>query len=256
MNTLSKKDSAPGSPAPADAAPIRLGILQTGRTPEGMIGHNDDYHMLFVNLLGESEFDYRHWVVLDNEFPASIDDADAWLITGSRHGAYEDHDWIPPLEDFIRAVFAAGQPMVGICFGHQVIAQALGGKVEKFDGGWSVGRVDYALDSSVFPDAASSTGTTPLMAFHQDQVVEAPDSAVTVGSTSFCKHAALLYDNRILTIQPHPEFNKQFVGDLLIARGEILPKNIKDAAEQTLEQPLLREPIAHTMRNFLKRPSA
>jgi len=232
---------------------IRLGILQTGRTPEGMIAFNDDYHQLFVNLLGESEFDYRHWVILDNQFPTSIDDADAWLITGSRYGAYEDHDWIPPLEDFIRQVFAAGQPMVGICFGHQVIAQALGGKVEKFSGGWSVGRVEYALDPSIFADAAVADGSTPLMAFHQDQVVEAPETAVTVGSTDFCKHAALLYDNRILTIQPHPEFDKGFVGDLLDARGDVLPVAIKDGALQTLDQPLSRDPVAQTLRNFLKR---
>ena len=67
-------------------------------------------------------------------FPEGIHDADGWLITGSRHGAYEDHPWIPPLEEFIRDAYAAQVPLVGICFGHQIIAQAMGGKVEKYQG--------------------------------------------------------------------------------------------------------------------------
>ncbi len=241
----------------ASSPAVRLGILQAGRTPEGMIGQNEDYHRLFVSLLGESAFDYRHWPVLDNEFPDSINDADAWLITGSRHGAYEDHDWIPPLEELIREIFAARQPMVGICFGHQIIAQALGGKVEKFNGGWSVGRVEYTLDPAVFGAAeAPALSGTPLMAFHQDQVIEAPESAVTVGSTDFCKHAALLYDDRVLTIQPHPEFDQHFVGALLQARGDILPSDVKDNALQTLDQPLMRDPVAETLRSFLRRSAS
>lgn len=233
---------------------IRLGVLQAGRVPDEMADEHADYDQLFVNLLGADEFDYRHWAVLDGEFPNSISDADAWLITGSRFGAYEDHDWIPPLENFIREVFAANQPMVGVCFGHQIIAQAMGGIVEKFDQGWSVGRVEYSLDKSVFgADALSTSNQTALLAFHQDQVVEAPLSAVTVGSTDFCEHAALLYGNCALTIQPHPEFYSGFIGGLLDARRAILPEDIINNATQTLALPIVREPIANTMRKFLKR---
>ena len=233
---------------------VRLGVLQAGRVPDEMAGEHADYDQLFVNLLGANEFDYRHWAVLDGEFPNSTNDADAWLITGSRFGAYEDHDWIPPLEVFIREVFAANQPLVGICFGHQIIAQAMGGKVEKFSEGWSVGHVEYDLDETVFgTETLPKTDKTALLAFHQDQVVEAPDSARTVGSTDFCKHAALLYGNKALTIQPHPEFYSEFIGGLLEARRAILPEAIIDNAAQALELPIVREPIANTLRHFLKR---
>lgn len=226
-----------------------LGILQAGRSPEEIIDRYPDYNQMFVNLLGEDSFKYRHWAVLDNEFPESVDDADAWLITGSRFGAYEPHKWIPPLELLIREIYAKGAPMVGICFGHQIIAQALGGKVEKFSGGWSVGRVEYALDADVFNDIPEKS--TPLLAFHQDQVVELPKGAVNAGSSSICEHAALVYDSRILTIQPHPEFDSSFVGGLLEARGSILPQAVIEQANSTLHEPIVRDPIAQTFKDFL-----
>jgi len=251
-NSLENQELAMTSHEDTLETTIRLGILQAGRVPEEMVDIHADYNQLFVNLLGANEFDYRHWAVLDGEFPDSTDDADAWLITGSRFGAYEDHHWIPPLEEFIRQVFAVDQPMVGICFGHQIIAQAMGGKVEKFDGGWSVGRVEYTLDESVF-GTDSNSEQTALLAFHQDQVVRAPDAAKTVGSTDFCKHAALLYGKNALTIQPHPEFYSEFIEGLLDARRAILPEAIFDKATKALGRPIVRERMANTIRNFLKR---
>lgn len=232
----------------------RLGILQAGRSPEELLNDHQDYNRMFVDLLGEDAFDYRHWPVLDGEFPDSLDEADAWLITGSRFGAYEDHAWIPPLENLIRQIHASGKPMVGICFGHQIIAQALGGKVEKFSGGWSVGRVEYQLDEAVFGRSAlSGDDSAALLAFHQDQVIEPPSDARNVGSSAFCKHAALIYDDRILTLQPHPEFNRDFIEGLLMARAEILPEDVKQRAEQSLDKPVDRDSMANVMRRFLNR---
>ena len=252
MNATTDTTSSP-TPAPL----LRLGILQAGRSPDALLDRYPDYNRMFVELLGEGSFEYLHWPVLDGVFPNSIDDADAWLITGSRFGAYEDHDWIPPLEAFIRDVYASGKPMVGICFGHQIIAQALGGKVEKFSGGWSVGRVEYDLDKNVFGSQVSSSNDYPaLMAFHQDQVVELPTDAKNVGSSDFCKHAALLYGNRMLTIQPHPEFDKHFVQGLLETRGELLPADVKTRAAAVMELPIAQGQIAEVMRQFLSRENA
>ena len=98
------------------------------------------------------------------QFPADARDADGWLISGSRHGAYEDLPFIAPLETFIREVFSAKIPLIGICFGHQIIAQALGGTVEKFAGGWSVGATEYQLDGE----------QVMLNAWHHDQVTSLP----------------------------------------------------------------------------------
>ncbi len=186
-----------------------IGILVTGHALDELIETRGDYDKIFGDFLAQHGFASKAWFVVDEDYPESPADADGWIITGSKHGAYEDHPWIPPLEDFIRAVYADGRPMVGICFGHQIIAQAMGGKVVKFDQGWAVGHTDYQIDGN----------DLRLLAWHQDQVVERPDGATVIGSNAFCENAALLYDNRMLTIQPHPEFDSEILEKLIELRG-------------------------------------
>ena len=221
---------------------MKIGILQTGRIPPELEGKHEDYDAMFRTLLGNEHFSYQTWAVLDNELPTAVDESDGWLITGSRFGAYEDHAWIPPLEEHIRAVYAAGIPLVGICFGHQIMAQALGGKVVKYDGGWSVGHVDYQVDN--VPQAVG------IHAFHQDQVIELPDEANSFGSTAFCQYAFIRYKQPALSLQPHPEFNNAYVRDLLHARGEILPPEILKAGLESVGNPLATEWIATELINF------
>jgi GMP synthase-like glutamine amidotransferase len=116
---------------------MQIGILQTGQSPDALRDDAGDYPDMFERLLAGQGFTFRTWHVEAMDFPASVHDMDGWLITGSRHGAYEDHPFIAPLEAFIRDAYAAHVPMVGVCFGHQIIAQAMGGKVERYAGGWS-----------------------------------------------------------------------------------------------------------------------
>lgn len=220
---------------------MKIGILQCGRTPEEILDKHGDYNTLCERLLAHPSFSFETFAILDNEFPATIKDADGWLITGSRFGVYEDHPWIPPLENFLRDAYAQKIPIVGICFGHQILAQALGGKVEKFSGGWSVGHVDYNLDDGT---------QAGVIAFHQDQVVELPKDASVTGSTPFCEYAFLRYGDQALTMQPHPEFDETFSQDLIQVRAKILPEHIVQSAEQRSGLPLARERLAHTIRSF------
>lgn len=220
---------------------MKIGILQTGRAPDQLQEQFGDYNTFFVRLLDGKGFEFVTYAALDGDLPLSPNDAEGWLITGSKFGAYEDHAWIPPLEDFIRAVYVAKLPMIGICFGHQIIAQALGGKVEKFEGGWSVGPVSYEM---------ADGKQMRLIAWHQDQVVTPPPEATVVGSTDFCRYASLRYGDTVLTIQPHPEFTNEFASALLEARGAVLPDNIKAQADRDIGLPLDTDPYAEIMTTF------
>ena len=223
---------------------MKIGILQTGHSPDELKDDLGDYGDMFVKLLGNQGFEFEIFSVVDNQFPASIEDADGWLITGSKHGAYEDHDWIPPLEELIREIANIGDPLIGVCFGHQIIAQALGGKVEKFAGGWAVGRQTYD-----FGGAEMS-----FNAWHQDQVTERPEGAMVLASNDFCENAALLYGDQILTIQPHPEFGAAFIDGLINTRGQgVVPDDLLSAATANLDKPVANETFADQMADFFRK---
>ena len=220
-----------------------IGILQTGLAPDILVEKSGDYPDMFARLLDGHGFTFRTYRVVEGQFPASVKECDGWLITGSRHGVYEDHDWIPPLEQFIRDAYAAHVPMVGICFGHQIIAQAMGGKVERYDGGWAVGATDYDFQGEHIT----------LNAWHRDQVVKAPDSAKVIATNDFCTNAALLYDDRMLTVQAHPEFRPEFVDGLMQTRGKgLVPDAVMAAAAKRLSDPIQDQTMAARIAAFFK----
>ncbi|MCV2448071.1 type 1 glutamine amidotransferase [Paracoccus sp. DMF] len=226
---------------------MRIGILKCGQSPEVIRGELGDYDTLFERLLAGRGFEFTSYHVEAMAFPASVHDAEGWLLTGSRHGVYEDHAFIPPLEDFIRRAYAEHVPLVGICFGHQIIAQALGGKVAKHPGGWAIGPQDYDFDGEL----------VTMNAWHQDQVQERPPGATVLAGNDFCENAVLAYDDRALTVQAHPEFGDDFIHGLLDHRAKgVVPEPLQDAARARMGGPLHSAGIADRIEHFLKQPRA
>ena len=232
---------------------MKIGILQTGQAPRELQKEHGDFVDMFQDLFQGQDFTFRHYAVCEMEFPTSVVEADGWLVTGSKCGAYEEHAWIPPLEEFLRAAHREGVRVVGICFGHQIFAQAMGGKVEKFQGGWQVGMKNYDLTDL---QASNLTKKSCVPAWHQDQIVLKPDSAETLGQSSHCRYAVLGYEDRALTFQPHPEFTKSFLEDLIAFRKNILDASVIEKAQESLAQNSDALAIAQHIADFYRSKNA
>jgi GMP synthase-like glutamine amidotransferase len=217
---------------------MHLGILEAGRPPAPLDETHGRYPAMFDALLRAHLPDgsrISSWPVIDGAFPDSVVDCDAWLITGSAYGVYDHADFIPRLMDFVRAAAEAGVPLVGICFGHQIVAQALGGRAEKSDRGWGVGAHRYPLHHTPAWPGAPEAGTAfDTYVSHQDQVTAPPPGATVLGGSDFCPYAMMAVGETILTLQSHPEMPSAYVRDLYTARRPRIGDGPVDAALQTV----------------------
>ena len=140
-------------------------------------------------------------------------------------------------------IVAAKKPLVGICFGHQIIAQTMGGHVEKFSGGWSIGLTDYQFEGQ----------KVRINAWHQDQVVTLPPKARCTGSNGFCKYAFLEYEDAIFSLQAHPEFDSAFIHGLIQFRGKKnVPQTLLETAQSKLSDPNSNDILAEKIAAFFK----
>ena len=191
---------------------MKLTIIEVGKVPDPLKDRFDPYSAMFREMFASTghAFDYEAERVLDGEplpDPATLE---GLAITGSSAGVYEDHPWLPPLREFIRGAYAARTPMVGICFGHQVMADALGGDVRKSEKGWGLGRHSYrVVNRPEFMKEAPDT--VSVVCSHQDQVIAPPSEAQVILASDFTPNAGLYYANgAALSFQPHPEFGDTY----------------------------------------------
>jgi GMP synthase-like glutamine amidotransferase len=223
---------------------MKVAVLETGRPPGDLAEEHGDYPSMFGELLGPA-FEIESFDVQAGEFPQPAAHH-AYMITGSPAGVYEDLPWIEPLEEFIRS--ADGAKMVGICFGHQVMAEALGGHVEKSDKGWGAGLHTYTVVRS--EPWIDSAGTIAVPASHQDQVVRQPPNTEVVAASDFTPFAALAWTDRpAISFQFHPEFSPAFAKALIEKRYDAVPN--PDAAIASLDAPNDSARVGRWIRNFL-----
>ena len=223
---------------------MKLAILETGHPPGDLADRFGDYPAMFELLLGDG-FEVETFDVQAGELP-DPNAHDAVLITGSPAGVYDDFPWIEPLMEFIRS--AKDSKMVGVCFGHQVMAEALGGHVEKSDKGWGAGLHRYDI---VHPEYwLDGTQEVSIPASHQDQVVTQPPNTDIVAASDFTPYAALAWTDRpAISFQFHPEFSPGFAKALIEQRYDRVRN--PDSAIASLDAPNDNAVVGAWIRNFL-----
>jgi GMP synthase-like glutamine amidotransferase len=225
---------------------MKLAVLETGRPPGDLADRFGDYPAMFARMLGD-DFEIDTFDVAAGELPSDPAAYDAYLITGSPAGVYDPLPWIGPLSEFIRS--AKASKMVGICFGHQIMAEALGGHVEKSEKGWGAGLHHYSIvRREPWLDGEQEIA---VPASHQDQVVVQPRNTHVIASSDFTPYAALAWtDRQAISFQFHPEFAPAFAKALIEKRYDVVPD--PDGAIASLDVPNDSTRVAAWIRRFLK----
>ena len=234
-----------------------LTIIETGRPPEAIADAWPPYPDMFESLLGPhlNGWTYETATVSPGGVLPDPSKLDAILITGSAAGVYDDLPWMAPLMDFIRWAADAQTPQIGICFGHQAIAHALGAKVAKSDKGWGIGRHEYDI---VAPQPWMGT-TAPqqfsLGVSHQDQVLSLPPGATLVAQNDFCEYAALAYPGaNAISLEGNQEFSAGYSCALYgVRKGTKLPIEMVTRAEASFAAPIDNDQTGAWMAGFLER---
>lgn len=236
---------------------MRIGVIVAGQVRESLAAEHGSILPMMERLLngGEARFTLEPHAVVDGAPLPAPDGADGWLVTGSKHGVYDDLPWIAPTKAFLRAARAARRPMVGVCFGHQLMAEAFGGKAEKFSGGWRLGVQTY--DAAPTPWRPGGGATLRLHANHQDQVVAIPEDAAVWAGNAGCRFAALSYGDPAapdaVSIQPHPEFEAPYARalvDLLTGEG-VVARPAGEAAAATIGGPVDNAAVGRMLGDYL-----
>jgi len=196
-------------------------------------------------------YDWRVYDTAGRVFPDRPDECDAYLVTGAAAGVYDPDPWIGDLLAFLRAARGRAK-LVGVCFGHQAIAQAFGGNVIKSPKGWGVGLHTYGVEAHApWMDAAPAFS---LSASHQDQVVELPPGASVVAGSDFCPNGMLAYGDDAISIQLHPEFAPDYSIALIEGRrGQRIPEDLAARAVESLKRPDDHARMATWIAGFLAR---
>lgn len=233
---------------------LRIGILQCDAVDADLQTPFGDYPDMFRRLLGAGPQapQCRTYDLTHGDFPHSLAECDAWLLTGSRYSAYDPDDWIVRAHELVQTLHAERRPTVGVCFGHQLIARALGGEVARADSGWGIG-VDTTRLLEQRPWMTPRRDALPLLFSHQDQVQRPPAEATVLATREACPYDMLQVGEHILTFQGHPEFEPGYVRALIERRREAIGESRSRDGLASLDEPTAGDTARGWILNFLER---
>ena len=236
--------------APDSETRLRVGLLLIDSLDQPHRSVAGDYDTLYPQLLAAEPVVVVPYDGRQGDLPDQSE-CDGWIIPGSRDSVYNDHEWIQRLSEWISRSLEAKVPMVGICFGHQLIAQVLGARVERADVGWNVGAIEYTMLERP-PSVDDIPDTIRILASHQDQVLDLPSGASLLASSPRCPIAGFSIDRHVLCLQGHPEWVPDQAGSIYASRVDRLGQEAVDGALASLTQPLDRELVASWMVNLIR----
>jgi GMP synthase-like glutamine amidotransferase len=212
---------------------MKIGILQCDDVADELQPEFGNYPAMFERLLSDvaSNLEFATYRAVDGELPKSVDDCDAYITTGSKHGVNDGLAWVDKLEEFVLELARAKKKYVGICFGHQVMVKALGGVVSGRD--WGIGMSSNMVDVEK-PWMDSPQEKLNLIVSHRDQVTELPAGVEVLASSEFCPNYMLQYGSQMMTVQGHPEFSKDYSRALMEKRKNIIPAPLIDDGKASL----------------------
>jgi len=234
---------------------LRIGLLQCDHVADDLVNAHGDYQDMFSDLLHTQDQDIEVAVydLTTNSFPIDLNACDGYIITGSQFSAYDDIPWIHKAKILIADLYKAQIPTIGICFGHQLIAESLGGKVIKAtDKGWGVGVQNWEIKNKREWMGDDSPADFSLRASHQDQVVEMPVSSILYASSNFCPIAGFQTGKHFLSMQGHPEFSREYTNALIEKRVDRIGKSIVEVAQESLKSNVDNNIVAAWMVAFIK----
>jgi GMP synthase-like glutamine amidotransferase len=215
---------------------MKVAVIETGTTRDALRAAHGNYPDMLIGLVASEmpEATFSAVSVVNGDPVPAVGDFDGFVIMGSRHSVHDALPWIEPLKALVRDCAAARIPQVGICFGHQLIAEALGGQVVHSESGWIAGVQQYQV---VDPESAALLGDVTSIAYHQEQVAGIPPGAATVLTTDTCPYAGLLYaQQQAFSVQCHPEFDVPYAKGLIeVTSGDPLNPEFAKRAIETLQ---------------------
>ena len=232
---------------------LRICILESDDLHPTMQDTFIGFGQMFKQLFSaqEAALDYQVFNVLRGEYPHADQQFDAYLVTGSKADSFANDPWIVTLRAYLGERFAQGDVLLGICFGHQILALVLGGDTQRSNKGWGIGVHRYRLEYKPqwLPDSADEF---QLLISHRDQVTALPEGAQLLASSDFCENAAFMLGQQVLCFQGHPEFTYEFSKTLMTIRQALYCPKEYQTAYQSLVQPHDGHVVAQWMLCFVR----
>ena len=230
---------------------MKVGLLECDHVRDELRHIAGDYREMFPTLFHQvaPDWTFEFFDVVNGDFPESVDACDIYICTGSKSSVYDEDEWISRLKEFIVEIYQSRKIFIGVCFGHQMLGEALGGKVRKSDIGWCVGVHRFKVTSQKawmepFVDHFN------LLMMCQDQVIDLPADADLLAETADCPNAMFRIGNYMLGIQAHPEFSKPYDRALMELREERIGASEVAVGIASLELPTQEIMFARWIKNF------